>query len=69
LATDYCVKHSVLDARRTGFDVTVLADAIAGVEIQAGDSERALEEMRSAGAHISTHKAQDPIHTSQPGKP
>ena len=52
LATDYCVKHSVLDARRAGFDVTVLADAIAGVEVQAGDSKRALEEMRAAGAQI-----------------
>jgi nicotinamidase/pyrazinamidase len=59
LATDYCVKYSVLDARRAGFEVTVLTDAIAGVELQAGDSERALEEMRAAGAHISSHKAQE----------
>jgi len=52
LATDYCVKHSVLDARRAGLNVTVLADAIAGVEVTAGDSARAIEEMRAAGAHI-----------------
>jgi nicotinamidase/pyrazinamidase len=52
LATDYCVKHSVLDARRSGFDVTVLVDAIAGVELQPGDSARAIEEMRTAGAKI-----------------
>ena len=50
LATDYCVKHSVLDARRAGLEVTVLTDAIAGVEVNVGDSERALEEMRAAGA-------------------
>jgi nicotinamidase/pyrazinamidase len=52
LATDYCVKHSVLDARRAGLDVTVLTDAIAGIDVTAGDSERALGEMRAAGAHI-----------------
>jgi nicotinamidase/pyrazinamidase len=52
LATDYCVKHSVLDARRAGIDVTVLADAIAGVDLKAGDSARALEEMRIAGAKV-----------------
>ncbi len=52
LATDYCVKSSVLDARRLGFDVTVIEDAIRGVEVQPGDSERALEEMRDAGAEI-----------------
>ena len=52
LATDYCVKHSVLDARRDGFDVTVLGDAIAGVEVEPGDSARAIEQMRVAGAEI-----------------
>ena len=52
LATDYCVKHSVLDARRAGLDVTVLADAVAGVEVKPGDSARALEEMRAAGAKV-----------------
>jgi nicotinamidase/pyrazinamidase len=52
LATDYCVKHSVLDALKSGFDVTVLADAIAGVDVQPGDSARAVDEMRRAGAKI-----------------
>ncbi|MBI3048166.1 MAG: nicotinamidase [Acidobacteria bacterium] len=52
IATDYCVKHSVLDARRAGLDVTVLADAIAGVDVQPGDSARALEQMRAAGAEV-----------------
>ena len=52
IATDYCVKHSVLDARRAGIEVTVLADAIAGVEVTPGDAARAIEEMRAAGAHV-----------------
>lgn len=62
LATDYCVSHSVLDALRAGIDVTVFTDAIAGIDVKAGDSERALNEMRAAGAQISGHKAQDPSH-------
>ena len=54
LATDYCVKNTVLDARREGFDVTVVEDAVRGVEVEHGDSERALEEMERAGAHLAT---------------
>jgi len=46
LATDYCVKATALDARRAGLRVTILEDAIRGVEIRAGDSDRALVEMR-----------------------
>jgi nicotinamidase/pyrazinamidase len=48
LATDYCVRASVLDARRAGLHVTVLTDAVAG--IGRDDTERALDEMRAAGA-------------------
>lgn len=54
LATDYCVRSSVLDALSAGYEVTVLVDAIAGVDVTQGDSERALEEMRSAGASFCT---------------
>jgi nicotinamidase/pyrazinamidase len=50
LATDYCVRASAIDACREGFDVTVATDAIRAVEVQPGDGERALEEMRAAGA-------------------
>ena len=50
LATDYCVKHTVLDARREGFDVVVVEDAIRGVDAEPGDSERAVEEKKAAGA-------------------
>ena len=52
LATDYCVKFSVLDALRLGFRVSVARDASRGVNLNDGDVERALEEMRRAGAAI-----------------
>jgi nicotinamidase/pyrazinamidase len=54
LATDYCVKQSVLDALRQGLDVRVVEDAVRGVDVQQGDSERALEEMEAAGAERTT---------------
>jgi nicotinamidase/pyrazinamidase len=50
LATDYCVKHSVLDALSAGLEVRLLQKAIAGVDVQPGDSARAIAEMRDAGA-------------------
>jgi nicotinamidase/pyrazinamidase len=56
LATDYCVKNTVLDALREGFDVTVVEDAIRGVDVTSGDSERALEEMRRSGATVTSSK-------------
>lgn len=52
LATDYCVRESVLEALRLGFGVTVVGDAVRGVDLTAGDSERALAEMAAAGAVI-----------------
>ncbi|MBJ6751189.1 nicotinamidase [Geomonas anaerohicana] len=54
LATDYCVKESVLEALKEGFAVTVLTDAIRGVEMKPGDSDRALQEMMAAGADQAT---------------
>ncbi len=54
LATDYCVKQTVLDARRLGFDVTVVEDAIRGVELVPGDSERAIDEMKAAGEEFAS---------------
>lgn len=54
LATDYCVKASVLDARREGFEVEVLGDAVRPVEVEPGDGARALQEMRQSGAQITT---------------
>ena len=52
LATDYCVKATVLDALAAGFETTVLADAIAAVDVNEGDGRRALEEMVAAGTHV-----------------
>jgi nicotinamidase/pyrazinamidase len=49
LATDYCVKNTALDALRAGFAVTVDSNAVRGVEVEPGDSERALAEVRAAG--------------------
>jgi nicotinamidase/pyrazinamidase len=50
LATDYCVRQTVLDARRLGFQVVVLEDAIKGIDARPGDSARAMEDMKAAGA-------------------
>ena len=52
LATDYCVKQTVLDALRAGFRVRALRDAMRAVNLQPGDGERALSEMRAAGAEV-----------------
>jgi len=52
LATDYCVKNTALDALREGFAVTVDSTAVRGVDVQPGDSERALAEVREAGASV-----------------
>ncbi len=57
LATDYCVKYSVLDALKEGLKVFVLTDAIAGVDRQPEDSRKALEEMVSNGASEITSEA------------
>ena len=58
LATDYCVKHTVLDGVNQGFKVVVLTDSVRGVNLQPDDSERAIEEMRRAGAEIAPNLEQ-----------
>jgi len=50
LTTDYCVLNTVRDARRLGYEVFVLTDAIRAVDVQPGDGQRAEEEMESLGA-------------------
>lgn len=50
LTTDYCVKDTALDGMDTGFAVLVLTDAIAAVDLEAGDGARAIDEMVEAGA-------------------
>jgi nicotinamidase/pyrazinamidase len=52
LATDYCVRGTVLDARSLGYETTVLTEGVAAVELTPGDGARALEEMAAAGAHL-----------------
>ena len=52
LATDYCVKNTVVDALHKGFRVKAVADAMRAVEIHPGDGEEAIEEMRAAGAEV-----------------
>jgi|SRR5215813_4175837 len=52
LATDYCVKHTVLDALKSGFQVKALAEAMRPVNINPDDGRSAVEEMRAAGAEI-----------------
>lgn len=50
VATEYCVKEAAVDALARGFAVVVVVDAIAGANLEAGDSDRAMEAMRIAGA-------------------
>jgi nicotinamidase/pyrazinamidase len=52
LALDYCVRATALDARRAGFAVIVHRDATRAVEVQAGDGERAVAELRAAGVSV-----------------
>lgn len=54
LATDYCVKYSALDAVHLGFKTHVVIDGCRGVELNAGDTQAAIDEMREAGVEIVT---------------
>lgn len=53
LATDYCVRSSALDALQAGLRVTLIPDGMRPVNVQPTDGERALAEMRAAGADLS----------------
>ena len=52
LATDYCVRATVLDARDLGYDVWLIEDGCRAVELAPGDGERAIADMRRAGVTI-----------------
>ena len=52
LATDYCIKATALDALRLGFAVTVVRDGVAAVDVQPGDGDRALAELKAAGVTL-----------------
>jgi nicotinamidase/pyrazinamidase len=52
LALDYCVKATALDVCRVGYQVVVHRGATRPVEVEDGDGERAVEELRSAGVEV-----------------
>lgn len=52
LATDYCVRATALDAVRLGYVVELLGGGVAAVDLEPGDGERALDEMRAAGVIV-----------------
>lgn len=50
LATDYCVKHTAIDALKHGFKVKILTDAVQGVDLKPGDSEEAIKKIIKMGS-------------------
>jgi nicotinamidase/pyrazinamidase len=52
LATDYCVNATAIDAIRLGFETRVLAHLCMPVNLRAGDGQRAIEQMQSAGVQV-----------------
>jgi nicotinamidase/pyrazinamidase len=52
LATDFCVKETVLDAAERGFEVGLLAEAVRAVELEPGDAQRAMDDIYRAGATV-----------------
>jgi nicotinamidase/pyrazinamidase len=50
LALDYCVKYSALDARQLGLNTHVIVDGCRGIELELGDIDQALDEMKRASA-------------------
>lgn len=52
LATDYCVKNTVIDALKLGFSVQVVREAILAVNVNEGDGEIAIKEMVANGAQL-----------------
>ena len=64
LATDYCIKSTVLDARSKGYPTTVIQNAIRAVNLEPGDGDRAVEEMLAAGALLESRAT---VRTATPG--
>ncbi|MBI1901252.1 MAG: bifunctional nicotinamidase/pyrazinamidase [Planctomycetia bacterium] len=54
LATDYCVKFTALDARELGLETWFIEDACRGVELHAGDVQKAIEELTARGVRMTT---------------
>jgi len=70
LATDYCVKETVLDGLKEGFEVYLLDDACRGVEVNPGDSEKAIQLMVASGAkRINLKQIRGAEITAAPSRP
>lgn len=54
LATDFCVYFTTKDALKLGYQVVILKDAVRGIDLHPGDSEKALNELQTLGATLST---------------
>jgi nicotinamidase/pyrazinamidase len=52
IATDYCVRETALDALRLGFRTVVLREAVRAVDLEQGDGDRALDDIREAGGEV-----------------
>jgi nicotinamidase/pyrazinamidase len=52
LATDYCVKETVIDAAERGFEVALLSEAVRAVELEPGDARRAMDDIGAVGATV-----------------
>jgi nicotinamidase/pyrazinamidase len=52
LATDYCVKHTALDALREGFEVVIDREGVRGIDVEPGDAEKAIAEVTAAGGRV-----------------
>jgi nicotinamidase/pyrazinamidase len=63
LATDYCVKATVLDAVGLGFGVTLITDGCRAVDVSPGDGDAALREMHAAGTRLVASDRLDTLHT------
>jgi nicotinamidase/pyrazinamidase len=63
LATEYCVRCTVLDAGELGFEVTLIEDGCRAVNVRPGDGARAIELMRIVGVNIVTsHELSEAVH-------
>jgi len=70
LATDYCVKNTVLSARKLGFDAVLLLDASRGINAKLGDATKAIDEMMESGAGQATlTDFPDPLEVPISGDP
>lgn len=60
LATDYCVRFTALDAIDQGFETSLIVDACRGVELQPGDIDKAIQQMKDAGVYLTTSEQRFP---------